>query len=89
LEQLDEVQEQIELLEGKMKKAFRTSRDLEFLQTLPGVGFILAVVILLEVEEVSRFPAVSRLASYSGTTLRVHASGNRVHYGRLRPDVNR
>lgn len=89
LEQLKAVQVQIELLEARMKKAFRTSRALELLQSLPGVGFILAVVIFLEVGEVSRFPAASRLASYAGTTPRVHASGDRVRYGRLRPDVNR
>ena len=89
LEQLEAVQVQIELLEGRMKKAFRTNRELELLQTMPGVGFILAIVILLEDGEVSRFPAASRLASYSGTTPRVHASGDRVRYGRLRPDVNR
>jgi len=57
LEQLEAVQVQIELLEGRMKKTFRANRDLELLQTLPGVGFILVVVILLEVGEVSRFPA--------------------------------
>jgi len=89
LEQLDEMQEQIELFESRMKKTFRTSRELELLQTMPGVGFILAVVILLEVGEVSRFPAASRLASYSGTTPRVHASGDKIRYGRLRLDVNR
>jgi transposase len=89
LEQIDEVQEQIKRLEDRMKKAFRTSRELELLQTMPGVGFILGIVILLEVGEVSRFPAASRLASYAGTTPRVHASGDRVRYGHLRPDVNR
>jgi transposase len=56
---------------------------------MPGVGFILAVVILLEAGEVSRFPDASRLASYSGTTPRVHASGGKVRYGQVRSDVNR
>jgi transposase len=78
LEQLDAVQDQIERLAHEMKKLFCGSRELELLQTLPGVGFILAIVILLEVGEVSRFPAASRLASYSGTTPRVHASGDRI-----------
>ena len=36
----------------------------------------------------SRFGSAARLASYSGTTLRVHASGDKVRYGRLRPDTN-
>ena len=89
LEQLEAVVEQIELLEGRMKEAFLTSRELKLLQTMPGVGFILAVVILLEVGEISRFSAASRLASYSGTTPRVHASGDKIRYGRLRQDVNR
>ena len=89
LEQLEGIQKQIELLEGRMKEAFSASRDLELLQSLPGVGFILAVVILLEVGDVTRFPAASRLASYSGTTPRVHASGDKIRYGRMRQDVNR
>ena len=38
---------------------------------------------------VGRFPSADRLASYAGTTPRVHASGERVRYGRTRPDVNR
>src|SRR5260370_8363095 len=36
-----------------------------------------------------RFLSAERLASYAGTVPRVHASGDRVRYGRTRPDVNR
>jgi transposase len=89
LEQLDDMQGQLEPLEDRKNKAFRKSRELELLQTLPGVGFILAILILLEVGEVSRFPAASPLASYAGTTPRANASGDRVRYGRLRQDMNR
>ena len=46
-------------------------------------------VIALEVGDVSRFASAQRLASYAGTTPRVHASGGKVRYGTLRPDVNR
>jgi transposase len=49
LEMLGIVQKQIDLFEERMKEVFASSRELEILQTLPGVGFILAVVILLEV----------------------------------------
>ena len=31
----------------------------------------------------------AELAAYAGTTPRVHASGGRIRYGSLRPDVNR
>jgi transposase len=89
LETLELVQTQIGLFEQRMKEAFATSRELEILQTLPGVGFILSVVILLEVGDIGRFPDSSRFAAYSGTTPRVSSSGGKTRYGQLRPDVNR
>jgi transposase len=86
---LEKLQDEIAQLEARMKKEFRTSRPLELLQTLPGVGFILSVVILLEMGDVNRFAGAPRLAAYSGTTPRVHASGGKVRYGETRSDVNR
>ena len=59
------------------------------LQTLPGVGVILAATIALEIGDIGRFLSAERVASYSGTVPRVHASGDRVRYGRTRSDVNR
>lgn len=53
------------------------------------MGFILAVVIALEVGDVSRFPDAERLASCAGTTPRVRTSGGNTRCGGLRPDVNR
>jgi transposase len=72
-----------------MKEVFATSPEIEILQTLPGVGFILAAVILLEVGEIDRFGDPRRFAGYSGTTPRVSSSGGKTRFGQLRPDVNR
>ena len=88
LEELDQLHARIEDLEGRMAKLFGETKELELIQTLPGVGFILGVVILTEVGDVSRFPSASHLASYAGMTPRVHASGGHVRYGRTRADVN-
>jgi transposase len=46
-------------------------------------------VIALENGDVTRCPTAEKLASYAGCTCRVHASGDKLRYGRLRPDVNR
>ena len=62
---------------------------MRLLMSLPGVGVILAAVLWLEIGTPKRFASAERLASYAGTTPRVHASGGVVRYGRLRPDVNR
>ena len=89
LRQLDSVEGQIGRIEKRMKQVFKPTKEVDLLQTMPGVGPILAVVIAQEVGDVNRFSGPDRLASYSGTTPRVHASGDKVRYGRLRPDVNR
>jgi len=89
LAQLGEVQETIQGIERRMHSVFAQSAQLALIQTLPGVAFILGVVILTEVGDVSRFPTGSHLASYAGLTPRVHASGGRVRHGRTRFDVNR
>jgi transposase len=88
LRQLDTVRQEIERLERRMLKAFEKDEQIELLMTMPGVGFILAVVISQEIGDVSRFNSPQRLASYSGTVPRVHSSGDKVRYGRLRPDTN-
>ena len=59
------------------------------LMSLPGVGMILAATMALEIGDIGRFLSAERLASYSGTTPRVHASGGKVRFGELRVDVNR
>jgi transposase len=83
LETLELVQKQIDLFEQRMKETFAASRQLKLLQTLPGVGFILAVVIFLEVGDIGRFPGASRFVAYSGTTPRVISSGGKTRYGQL------
>lgn len=88
MEGLDHLQERVEQLERRMEELFAETKALGLLKTMPGVGFILAVVILTEVGDVGRFPSASHLASYAGMTPRVHASGGHVRYGRTRPDVN-
>jgi transposase len=89
LNHLDSVESQIDTIERRMEEIFLPGEEIKLLMTMPGVGFILAVVISLEVGDAGRFSGPERLASYSGTVPRVHASGDKIRYGRLRPDTNR
>jgi len=89
LDQVEHLDRQVRAFEQRMRVVFQPTPAIERLMTLPGVGFILAVVIALELGDVTRFPGAERLASYAGTTPRVRASGGKTRYGALRPDVNR
>lgn len=88
LKQLDFVQRQIEELEQKICELVQDTAEMERVRSLPGIGWILSAVIALEVGDMARFASAERYASYSGTTPRVHASGDKVRYGRMRTDVN-
>jgi transposase len=88
LEELEALDDQIAQFEDRMRKMFNATPELELIRTLPGVGMILGLVIVLEVGDVHRFPDAAHLAAYAGTTPRVDASGGKVRFGRLRPDVN-
>lgn len=52
---------------------------MQLVQTLPGIGAILAIVITLEVGSVDRFPSASNLASYPGTIPRAKSSGGKCY----------
>jgi transposase len=86
--QLDEVESKIKALEKKMKELFKETEEIKLLQSMPGVGFILAVVIALEIGDIERFGSAEKLAGYSGMTPRVHSSGGKTRYGRTRSDTN-
>jgi transposase len=86
---LDQVEEQIELTEKRIKEVIAETPAMKLLMTLPGVGAILGVVIAMEIGDVGRFAGAEKLASYAGTVPRVSSSGGKTHYGKSRPDVNR
>jgi transposase len=89
LTQLDFVSAQVKELEKRLDELVEATEEMQWLMTMPGVAVILAATIALEIGEVQRFPTAMHLASYAGTTPRVHASGGKVRYGTLRADVNR
>jgi len=88
LKLLDQVQEQIDVAEKRIREIITVTPAIKLLMSLPGVGPILGTVIALEIGAVARFPGASHLASYAGTVPRVNSSGGRTRHGRVRPDVN-
>ncbi len=59
------------------------------LQSLPGVGPILAAVMGAEIDGIARFPRADKLCAYAGLAPTTHASGGHVHHGRMLPFANR
>jgi len=56
--------QQIKALEKAIKKKVKLDKAFEQLMSVPGIGFILATTIMLEVGDISRFAKVGNFASY-------------------------
>jgi transposase len=89
LEQVEALDRQVREFEQRIQATFKPTPGIQLVLTLPGVGLTLAVVIALEVGDVTRFATAEKLAAYAGMTPRVHASGGKTRFGPARPDVNR
>ena len=88
LELLGLVQDQIDRLETRIKERIKSTQGMQFVQSLPGVGTILAIVITLEVGAIDRFPSASNLACYSATVPKVMSSGGKQRQGRMIKQAN-
>lgn len=88
LDYIDHLGEEVAYFEHRIGEVFEGSAEVDIIDTLPGVGFLLAVVIWLEVGDVGRFASAGKLTGYSGTVPRHYQSGNRVRYGHTPRNVN-
>ncbi len=86
---LDFLETQIESAEKRLEAIMKVSVEADLLKTLPCVGKILSMVLMLEIGRVDRFPTAAHLASYAGLVPRVHSSGGHTRMGQVCGNVNR
>ena len=86
---LDFLETQIESAERRLEAIMQVSVEADLLKTLPCVGPILSMVLMLEIGKVDRFPTSAHLASYAGLVPRVHSSGGHTRMGQVCGNVNR
>jgi len=85
--------EQYHFLDGQIVKQTNLLRELsktelyrervELLMTIPGIGMIAAMELLLELQDVSRFQRADHLAAYVGLTPSQYTSADKVRMGRI------
>ena len=83
LELLGLIQQQIKAQEARIVEFNHTDETTLRLQTIPGMGKILAAVAAAEIDCVQRFSTSAKLCAYAGLVPRTHASGGRVYHGPL------
>lgn len=75
--------EEIVALDSAIHRRLAGDKGYEALQTIPGVGRVLAAVFMAEIGDISRFQRPEQLASWAGMTPRHHESDTTVRRGRI------
>jgi transposase len=86
---MDTLDTQIKDTERWLATSMKQDHRVSLLQTIPGLGPILAAVVALEIDDIGRFLVSSKLCAYAGLVPSVRASGGKAHYGQLIPHSNK
>jgi transposase len=79
----EDLVEQIEPLTRKIHALAKEDPMAQLLMTIPGIGPIIAMFIVAEVETIDRFPSYRHLASYAGLVPSLDASADKQRTGRI------
>jgi transposase len=83
LDLIDALQDRIDRLDWEIRQRARSDPRVKVLTQLPGVGPFIALVILAEIGDASRFGSARKLASWAGLTPTVRGSDRVAHYGHI------
>lgn len=84
-EKLLKINKQLLILE----KEGEYSDSMVLLRSVPGVGLIMAITIITELEDIQRFGNLDRLCSFVGLIPRTNSSGDNDKVGQITPRSNR
>jgi len=82
-EYLNQVVEQQTLLLKELAASDLYKKQVKMLRTIPGIGLISAMSLLLELGDIRRFAKAEQLAAYVGLTPAQYSSGDNIRMGRI------
>ena len=80
---IDDLDVEIDLFARLIRGRLAADPGYRAVQTIPGIGPVLAAVFVAEIGDVHRFPGPAQLASWAGLTPKHHESDTHVHRGRI------
>ncbi len=80
---LERLNQQIAEAEKTIDQTVQDTPEAQLLQTAPGIGRYLALLILAEIGDVGRFPRPEQLVSYAGLCPSTYSSGQTLRHGPL------
>ncbi len=82
MEVLELVESQIKRAEAGLRERYRELKPVQWMQSIPGIGFLTALGLYAEICDIRRFSKPEKLAHYSGLVPKVRQSGDHTWMGR-------
>jgi len=89
LAMIDHLTERIHALEKNISLNEKQDHIVNILRSMPGVGRLIALILLAEIGDISRFHSPKALCSWAGLTPRVHNSDAVVQHGHITKEGSR
>lgn len=89
LEMLRTVQARIVENEKALAQMMKETADMGCVQSLPGMGPILAAVVVNEIDGIQRFASAQKLCGYAGLCPSTSSNGGKIHQGKLLRQCNK
>ncbi len=89
LAMIDHLTERIHAIEKNISLNERQNHIVNILKSMPGVGRLIALILLAEIGDISRFHSPKALCSWAGLTPRVHNSDAVVQHGHITKEGSR
>lgn len=89
LDLLGETERKVKEAEKRIRTVCREDKLCTLLQSIPGIGPILAVTIRYEIDDIERFMSAGKLCSYAGLVPSTYSSGNRTYQGKITKQGNK
>lgn len=89
LDLLEETEKRIKSAESRIRTVCRQDEICRLLDSIPGIGDILAVTIRYEIDDIERFISSGKLCSYAGLVPSTYSSGNRTYQGKITKQGNK
>lgn len=86
---LNATEARINCLGKRLAATVKDNPEAKLLETIPGVGVLLAQLIAVEIADISRFSSAERLGSYAGLVPSLHQSGQRLYHGSCQKSGNK
>ena len=89
LELLEIIEARVKASDGWVSQLSRRDGRARLLATLPGIGDFFALLLAVEIDDVSRFSRPQKLCAYAGVVPSTYASGGYTHHGRITKQGNK